>query len=228
MRKEARSRGTCSVQQQVAWQICLGLRTSFSAKARQTGTESYHQLTHLPSLPKDKKITPPTKPAATSCFIPQSKLWAGKDIKMITWVAATGKSNKLNRFRYVGIISPLWYLCVFQSWAAWKWCTITFAVSKSVPAELGTSFPQLIFIRTAIDFNDLVNRHTPNLLSASPALSCPLPLSSSLSSTFASSCVLFFPPFLLSSLSTTTSINPYCHISHDVLTRCDGCGSSSG
>lgn len=45
--------------------------------------------------------------------------------------------------------------------------SITLAACGSVPAELCTSFSRLIFIRTAIDFNDSVNRHTLTPLSAS-------------------------------------------------------------
>lgn len=54
-----------------------------------------------------------------------------------------------------------------QPRAGFKWCSIMFAVSEAVPAELGTSFSVLIFIKTAIDFNCSVNRHAPTLLSAS-------------------------------------------------------------
>lgn len=66
--------------------------------------------------------------------------------------------------------------------STFKWSSIPFAVRKSAPAELGTRFSRLIFIRTAIDFNELVNRHTPTPLSAtltlvlfcSHLLQCPL------------------------------------------------------
>lgn len=74
-----------------------------------------------------------------------------------------------------------------------------FAVSEFVPAELGTCFSWLIFIKTAIDFNDLVNRHTDSALSISLSL-------------FA--LVLLF--FLLS-VYTTTSVSSYSHISQPAL-----------
>lgn len=62
--------------------------------------------------------------------------------------------------------------CTLQPQAGFKWCSIMFAVSEAVPAEPGTSFSVLIFIKTAIDFNCSVNRHAQTLLSASPPVLC--------------------------------------------------------
>lgn len=90
----------------------------------------------------------------------------------------------------------------FQPWAAFKWCSATFAMSKFIPAELETSFPWLIFISATIDFNDSVNRHTPPPLSASSSLYLhqlqpPYLLSSHLLLCTASLFLFFFLFFLL-------------------------------
>lgn len=52
-------------------------------------------------------------------------------------------------------------------------CLIVFAASGAAPPELSTSYAGQIFITAAIDFNCVVNRHTPARLSASPPFSSP-------------------------------------------------------
>lgn len=100
--------------------------------------------------------------------------------------------------------------CALQPRAGFKWCSIMFAVSEAVPAELGASFSVLIFIKTAIDFNCSVNRHAPTLLPAS----CVHPHSVSISSSLASPSFPSFCLFLLSSLTTMLC----CHTLQNVPT----------
>lgn len=52
-------------------------------------------------------------------------------------------------------------------------CLIVFTASRAAPPELSASYARLIFITAAIDFNCVVNRHTPTRLSASPSFSSP-------------------------------------------------------
>lgn len=86
--------------------------------------------------------------------------------------------------------------------------------SERVPAELGTRFPWLIFIRTAIDFNDLVNRHTLTPLSASSSLSCSPLISIHLFYSWLLCPILFF----LLSFSTTKAVILHSHIWQNVIT----------
>lgn len=44
-------------------------------------------------------------------------------------------------------------------------CLITFTVRRTVPPKLRTGYARQIFIKTAIDFNCVINRHTDSALS---------------------------------------------------------------
>lgn len=94
------------------------------------------------------------------------------------WSSRVTVTASLNTgLRTNGFLFDINVFFFFKSRVASKWCSITFAVSGFIPAELCTSFSRLIFIRAAIDFNDLVNRHTLTPLPASPSCSLALFLS---------------------------------------------------
>lgn len=83
---------------------------------------------------------------------------------------------------------------------------IMFMVSKAMPPVLSTSSARPIFIKAAIDFNGVVNRHTLTRLSASPSFSSPSSLYQYLLVPAPSVTCPFY--FSYSSSSATFSVRP--------------------
>lgn len=83
-------------------------------------------------------------------------------------------------------------------------CLITFPVSNAMPPKLSTGYARQIFIKAAIDFNCVVNRHTPTWLSASPFFSSPSSLC--INSCFPKHLQLHVPVIFLTLLHKSQSV----------------------